>query len=109
MWVQWQDLGDFATALSSYPIQADRPVIGEWGIGEAGHYTEITKVIIAPIGSTGALVVNITLADYNQPENYCSTRFDTDYPSLDRFREAIEAMMSERTGEAVLDGSANDR
>ena len=109
MWVQWQDLADFAATLSTFPIQAESPVTGEWGFAKAGHYTEITKVVIAPNGSTGALVVNVSLADYYEPENRCITRFETDYPSLDRFREAIEQMMSERTGEAVLDGSANNR
>lgn len=26
MWVQWQDLGDFAATLSTFPIQAESPV-----------------------------------------------------------------------------------
>lgn len=108
MWVQWQDVGDFAAALSTYPFQADSPVTGEWGFSEAEKYTAITKVIIVPNGSTGSIVVNVSLADYYQPEVCCMTLFETDYPALDRFREAIERMMSRRTGEAVLEGSAKD-
>jgi hypothetical protein len=104
MWVQWQDVGDFAASLSAYPISADSPVLGEWGIGEQGKYTEIIKVGIAPKGATGALVANVSLANYYEPENRCSTRFETDYPSLSEFREAIERMMHNRTGTAVLNG-----
>ncbi|RZF63788.1 hypothetical protein EWE75_14235 [Sphingomonas populi] len=107
MWVQWQAVGDFAASLSAYPINADSPVLGEWGFGEQGQYTEITKIGIAPKGSTGGLIINVTLANYYEPENRCSTRFETDYPSLSEFREEIERMMHNRTGSAVLQGSGD--
>lgn len=108
MWVQWQDIGDFAARLSTYPLQADSPVTGEWGFSEAGKYTAITKIIIAPHGSTGTVFANVSLADYDQPEVCCMTLFETDYPAPDRFREEIERMMSRRTGEAVLAGSTKE-
>jgi hypothetical protein len=109
MWVQWQDVGDFAASLSRYPIEIGSPVIGEWGFGESGKYSEITKVVIAPKGSTGGLAADVSLADYYEPANRCSTRFTTDYPSLDRFRKDIERMMKERIGSAVLCGSTDFR
>ncbi|AJP70569.1 hypothetical protein [Sphingomonas hengshuiensis] len=109
MWVQWQDVGDFAASLSTYPINADNPVLGEWGFGEQGQYTEITKVGIGPKGATGALVANVSLANYYEPENRCSTCFETDYPSLSDFREEIERMLHDRTGSAVLNGSVEIR
>jgi hypothetical protein len=107
MWVQWQDVGDFAASLSSYPIGADNPAIGEWGIDEQGQYIEITKVSIAPTGLTGALLADVSLANYYEPTSRCSTRFKTDYTSVDRFRADIERMMKDRTGSAVLAGSTD--
>jgi hypothetical protein len=107
MWVQWQDLGDFAASLSRYPIAADRPALGEWGFGEQGQYTPITKVSIAPNGSSGGLVTEVSLADYYGPVNRCSTHFGTDYPSVDRFKDEIERMIRDRAGRAVLLGSTD--
>jgi len=109
MWVQWQDVADFAASLSRYPIEADSPALGEWGFSEQGQYTEITQVSIAPRALTGGLVAHVSLANYHEPVNRCSTCFDTDYPSLSRFQEEIERMMRDRTGSAVLHGSADVR
>lgn len=109
MWVQWQDVGDFAASLSAYPINADSPVFREWGFNEQGQYTEIIKVSIAPKGASGALVANVALANYYEPENRCSTRFETDYPSLRGFQEEIERMLRDRAGSAVLNGSVDVR
>ncbi|MES2496040.1 MAG: hypothetical protein V4618_07995 [Pseudomonadota bacterium] len=109
MWVQWQDVGDFAASLSAYPINADRPVLGEWGFAEQGQYTEIIKVRIVPKDATGALVATVSLANYDEPENRCSTCFQTDYSSLSGFREEIERMLHNRTGSAVLNGLADIR
>ena len=109
MWVQWQDVGDFATSLSTFPIQADSPVLCEWGFSKEGEYSEITKVNIAPKGATGALVANVSLANYYLPENRCSTHFETDYPSLSEFGEQIKRMLYNRTGSAVLNGYADVR
>ncbi|WP_443970476.1 hypothetical protein [Sphingobium sp. CR28] len=47
MWVQWQDVGEFAASLLRYPIDVDSPVTGEWGFREQEEYTEITKISIA--------------------------------------------------------------
>lgn len=109
MWVQWQDVGEFAASLSRYPIEADNPLLGEWGFGEQEQYTEITRVRIAPKASTGGLVADISLANYYEPANRCRARFDTDYPALAKFQEEIERMMLDRSGGAVLNGSTDVR
>ena len=107
MWVQWQDVGDFAAALIQYPIETDSPVTGEWGFTQQGNYTEVTKVSIGPTGKSGALVTSVSLVNYYEPSIRCSTRFQTDYPAVGRFRVEIERMMQDRTGRAVLEGSAD--
>jgi hypothetical protein len=104
MWVQWQDIEDFAAALGRYPIAKDDAVECEWGFSERGQYIEVTKVRIAPSGSTGGIFADVSLADYYQPENRCQTRFETDYPSLSEFRVQIGRMMQTRTGSATLNG-----
>lgn len=109
MWVQWQDVGDFAASLSRYPIRVDGPVLGEWGFGRQAQYISITKVSIAPKALTGGLVAHVSLANYYEPTNRCSTSFYTDYPTLARFAEQIERMMRDRTGSAALHGSADVR
>ena len=109
MWVQWQDVGDFAASLLTYPIKIDSPVTGEWGFGEQGRYTEITKFSISPIGTGGGLLANVSLASYYEPTSRCNTCFRTDYPAADRFRAEIERMMKNRAGSAILLGSTDVR
>ncbi|WP_404371643.1 hypothetical protein AB5I39_04375 [Sphingomonas sp. MMS24-J45] len=108
-WVQWQDLADFTASLSRFPIESGSPAVGEWGFGEQGQYTEITQVSIAPKGSTGGLVADVLLADWYEPTQRCSTRFETDYPSLARFQQEIEHMVRDRLGSAALHGFADSR
>ncbi|MGF7148522.1 hypothetical protein FHS96_002150 [Sphingomonas zeicaulis] len=109
MWVQWQDVQDFSTSLSAYPIKADSPVTGEWGFGEHEQYRQIIKIAIGPKGATGDLLVDASLANYYDPALRCSARFQTDYPSVSNFRNGIESMMHNRSGRAVLEGSEDVR
>lgn len=105
MWVQWQDLLEFARSLSRYPIGTRQPVGCEWGFSEKGEYTPVTKLDIGPTEVTGGLQARICLRDYYAPANCCQTEFRTDYPSLDAFREQIEAMMRKEASAATLNGS----
>jgi hypothetical protein len=105
MWVQWQDVAEFGEALARYPIEAADPVTGEWGFGEDGTYEIVTKVAIAPESATGALLVDVLLANYYEPANRCRTRFRTDYPATARFREQIARMMQQDSRTAILRGS----
>ncbi|WP_298200151.1 hypothetical protein [Novosphingobium sp.] len=108
-WVQWQDVRDFASSLSTYPINADRPAHCEWGFSEQGQYTAITKLSIAPKGATGGLVASVLLANHYVPDNRCSTFFETDYPSVSEFSEQIKRMLNNRTGGATLTGNVEVR
>ena len=108
MWIQWQDVVKFGAALSTYPIEAANPVTCEWGFSQAGEYQAITKVAIAPERATGGLVVEVCLANYYDPRHRCQTRFQTDYPSVARLREQIEAMMGGEAPTAFLAGQELD-
>ncbi|MEG3152864.1 hypothetical protein U1769_23485 [Sphingomonas sp. ZT3P38] len=54
MWVQWQDICEFAASLTRWPLTEERPASCEWGFGEHGGYTEITKLSISPEGQREA-------------------------------------------------------
>ena len=110
MWVQWQDIVAFGASLHRYPIEATHPLSCEWGFGEAGRYEVVTKVVIAPQGATGGLIVDVDVANYYDHRNRCRTQFLTDCPSLARFREQIETMMRREAQTAALCGTkAGDR
>jgi hypothetical protein len=104
MWVQWQDMDDFADSLCRFPIEANAPLKCEWGFSENDNYKIVTMVKIAPAGQTGALVADVYLANYHAPENRCQTLFETDYPSLEIFKGEIKRMMREKCGIAILEG-----
>jgi hypothetical protein len=111
MWVQWQDVSELAEALRAYPIKQNDPITADWGFGEAlqgkAVATTITGLSIEPRGKTGGLVARICLADYYKPANRCSTKFETDYPSLALFADEITRLLRERSGSATLHGDAN--
>jgi len=105
MWVQSQDVTEFAQALAAYPIAADEPLVREWGFGGDGGHEIVTSVSIAPEGRTGGLIVDVYLADYYDLFHRCQTRFQTDYPTLDQFRRDLASMMRREAQTAVLSGS----
>lgn len=104
MWVQWQDLSEFAEALSRYPIDAAGPVECNWGFGGEGGYSPVTRVRVRPAAVTGPVAVEVLLADHYQPDDHCRTRFETDYPALLEFQRQLRLMMRREGEEAVLKG-----
>jgi hypothetical protein len=104
MWVQWQDLTSFAEELLRYPLTRESPAEAEWAVGEDGRTEAITRIVVAPAGSTGALVCFVYLANYYENADRCQVRFGTDYPSLARFADALGAMMRKEVPSAVLTG-----
>lgn len=106
MWVQWQDLDDYAAALARHPIPQGDAITRDWGFGERGSYTEVTKIMIAPAGATAALLADVSLTNYYDPRIRCRALFETDYRALSEFREQIGHMMRSRSGSATLTGSA---
>ena len=110
MWVQWQDIADFASSLSRFPIEVDVPLQCDWGFSAKDKYSQITAIKIAPVGKTGGLITDVYLANYHEPANRCQTIFQTDYPSLIEFKAQIERMIKDRYGVATLGGAkTNDR
>jgi hypothetical protein len=109
MWVQWQDIDEFASSLSQYPIRPSDPVVVDWGFSKQGTHTSITKIAAEPAGLTGGLVITVSLANDHEPANRCSVRFETEYPALGNFVAELHHMMRERTGGAALIGSTNVR
>ena len=106
MWVQSQDILDFAVSLSAYPVSAAEPLVGDWGFCEGDVYTPVIKIVIKPKALIGALVVNVSLVDFYEPANRCDVSLDADYPSLGRFQADIERMMHTRAGSALLECSS---
>jgi hypothetical protein len=104
MWVQWQDLVEFGLTLGRYPITASEPIACEWGYGEFGEYTLVTRVEITPVGLTGALVVNVNLANFHEPANRCQTQFRTNYGSVATFKDQIAQLMRGEATTAILSG-----
>lgn len=104
MWVQWQDLPDFAASLSQCPIEDAKPIICDWGFSEHGRYTPIIKLSITTAGPAGRLVADVLLANYYEPANFCQAQFKTDYPSVTAFQQQIGRMMRKECTEATLSG-----
>lgn len=105
MWVQWQDLTDFAASLSRYPFDAKNPVACEWGFGEEATFTPITKLSLSAAGVSGGLSTDVFLANYYEPANFVQSRFQTDYPSVTDFQRQLESMMRREGSDATLIGS----
>jgi hypothetical protein len=102
MFVQWQDLVEYGEALARYPIEAADPVIAEWGFGSVDDYTCITRIVLGPRGPTGGLLCDVSLSDYHDPEYRCRSRFTTDYPAVEQFRQQLAALMRKEGKQAVL-------
>ncbi len=103
-YVQWQDLLNLEADLARFPISANDPVVAEWGFREQHVDVPVTRLSIAPAGTAGDLLAEITLANWDHPERNLRTTFRTDYPALARFREAISTMIRDRSTNAVLAG-----
>ena len=104
MWVQWQDLEEFAVTLATYPIPEEKPLSCEWGIGKGGDYEPITRLLIGPARPAGGLLAAVLLTNYDDTRDRCQTFFQTDYPSLARFGDEIQQMMRREAPAAVLGG-----
>ena len=104
MWVQWQDLVEYGEALARYPIEATNPVSEEWGFGTVDDYKVVTRIVIGPTGPTGGLLCDVSLFDYYEPEYGGRSRFTTEYPAVEQFRQQLAAMMRKEGRQAVLSG-----
>lgn len=103
-WVQWQDVEEWASALTRYPISADLPIEEEWGQTENGIYQSIVRIVIAATDSKGQLKATVELADPHDTVFSARTSFRTSYAEVQRFAADVAAMMARRLDEAVLAG-----
>lgn len=103
-WVQWQSVVELAAGFRRYPMSEESPAEADWGFGGAGGYVSVTRIRIAPRGPLGGLIASVRLANQYDPEDCAAVRFETDYPSLARFAEELEAVMRREAESATLAG-----
>ena len=102
MWVQWQDVVEFAETLSQYPITSVTPVEAEWGFTENGNYTRVTFISLRPANVSEQVVVTVDLVDWNDVRRRCQMALDTTYADIASFRGELEQLMAKARDKAVL-------
>jgi len=109
-WFSVDQLRAFCAALEAYPISPDAPVLlgGFWK--EEGIDQAHIRLSVSGYDPQGGLVVAVRLAkpiwksEVHDLHHAVVTHFRTDYPSLDRFRASLLALIDGRTAVAELDG-----
>jgi len=104
MWVQWQDIEEFAEALAAFPLPASPPVSLRRGFNHTAGDDLRVAIEIRPTDARGNLQVDVTVADYVQPERRVRTTFNTNYPQVEIFQRSILQMTKGDLAEAVLTG-----
>lgn len=110
-WFSVDQLHTFCAALGAYPISSDTPpsLAG-------GHWSDDGKVLIqthvglsiAPYDVRGSLLVSVQLScpvwelEGQGLHRSLAAHFRTDYPSLDRFRASLSALVASETDAATL-------
>lgn len=102
MWVQWQDVVDFAEKLSQYPIASETPVEAEWGFTEEGNYTRVTFISLSPANARGEVAVTVDLVDYHDARRRFQLALETTYADIASFRAELEQLMAKARDKAVL-------
>jgi hypothetical protein len=102
IWVQWQDVGEFAERLSQYPFPSGEPVEAEWGYSEEEAYTRVTFISLRPSDARGNILVTVDLADYYDVRRRCQLVLQTTYASIADFREGLIKLMERKADNAVL-------
>ena len=111
-WFSANQLRSFCAALCDYPISSTSPPTlkgGYWG--DDGKVLVQTHVglTIAPFDARGGLLVSVQLSspirelEGHDLHRTLVTHFRTDYPSLDRFRASLLALVASETDAATLD------
>ena len=94
-WCSPGDFADLAVALAAYPLSRDAPIDGLWHDGCIG-------LRIEAIDSVGHLAVSVALEEFGSDWTNCQSRFHASYGDIDRFREQLETLLKDGSGEAVL-------
>lgn len=109
-WFNADELRAFCASLGAYPIPSAEPPCfkaGNWS--KAGKDLVQIGLTIAPHGPRG-LLVSVLLSspiwelDDLDLHRSAEVHFRTDYPSLDRFRTSLSALLASGTGTAILHG-----
>ena len=103
-WVQWQDVVEFGQSLDVYPIEANNPIVTQWGYGMQEGDDLIIRMSIGAKDLAGDLLVSVVVADDNEPSQRLSASFRSGYSALDMFKRDIARMMNREIHEAVLHG-----
>ncbi|KPF75895.1 MAG: hypothetical protein HEQ21_04950 [Blastomonas sp.] len=103
-WVQWQDVVRFGDDLVAYPINAESPIIAQWGYEMQKGDDLIIRIAVAPKNKTGDLLVSVVLADDHDQSQRLNGSFVTEYAAIESFRQDIARMMTDGAHEAVLHG-----
>lgn len=103
--MQWQDVREFAEALSAFPITADHPIVAQWGYEMQMGDDLILRIEIVPANKRGDLAVHFEVADYAPPRNRARGSFTTNYPDLEAFRADIAVLMDREAEVAILVGT----
>lgn len=103
-WVQWQDVVEYGQSLDVYPIEANNPVVTQWGYGMQEGEDLIIRISIGAKDLAGDLLVSVVVADDNEPSQRLSASFRSGYSALDMFKRDIARMMNREIPEAVLHG-----
>lgn len=104
MWVQWQDVAEFAENLKQYPILPQAPVMGKWGFNMLEGDDLILSIEVVPINKAGDLAVRVELADHLVRDHRLRTSFVTAYAELGSFASELSAVMAKSADKAVLRG-----
>jgi hypothetical protein len=104
IWAQPEDIGEFATKLGAYPIDADDPPSLRWGLDDCQRDNLILDIKITPADSVGNLLVAVELADMYEPHERVRTSFRTTYSELQAFRDALPAFVRGEEARATLLG-----
>ena len=104
-WVQWQDVKEWASELTAFPMRSNYQSEADWGQSESdgSNYQPIIKIVISA-SQLGKLDVAVKLADHLDERVGCRGTFSTDFPALQRFAEDLGALMNRQRDEAVLTG-----
>lgn len=103
-WVQWQDIIEYGESLDAYPIEADKPIVTQWGFGMQKGEDLIIRISIGAKNPLGDLLVLVVVADDNEPSQRLSASFRSGYAALDMFKRDIARMMNREIPQAVLHG-----
>ena len=112
-WFNVEQLHSFCAALGAYPLPASTPPSLNGGIwNDDGQVLVQTQVgiTIAPYGTKGGIIVSAELSapiweiDDGRMHSAVRSHFRTDYPSLDRFRNALIGVLANEADTAMLHG-----